>query len=428
MSGLLSELNNELDNKPPPSPGLFDQLGEYLRRSGRNLATGAGEAADWLAQGAKAGAEPTLALMRGDDLDQPLLPTVESGGRSRLGAVAGGLNPHLIPGATPAGALGIFGGIKSKTANLQLLQQAKNLIAGGADPEAVRQSTGWMKGFDGEWKYEISDHLLDVKVDPRTSKVRVHHPDLRRAYPDLMGKLKVEWFDAPLDKRGRYDPENHVMHLNSRLEPSEWNEVVAHELQHPIQDIEGFSGGASPTHPGVLAVSRAERDQLRKQHLATLDEYRAAFDAWKAAKIQENPKRFSRMKGEDLHDMFTRQAEVGDLARRMEKAAEELGWIDTPSGAKFHAHQTYERAMGEYEAREAQRRQAWTPEERRQMAPYQHSQAIPEPRLIDMRLLQTPDEPQALSGLLGRALGPSPEARGTALSLLGIGLLPKDAE
>lgn len=428
-----------LDNKPAPSPGLMDPptkpsglsglIGEYLRRSGRNLASGAGDAVDWLAQGAKAGAEPTLALMRGDDLDQPLLPTPESGGRSRLGAVASGLNPHLIPGAAPAGALGIFGGAKSKTANPAALQQAKSLIAGGADPEAVRQQTGWTRGFDGEWKYEISDHRAEVKVNPKTGNPELYHPELRRAYPDLMEKTRVKLFHGPEGNLARVDPVTHEIGINASLPPARWTDALLHEMQHSVQDLEGFSTGAAPSHPGILAFSQAERDLLRKQHLATMDQYAAAFDAWKADRLAENPKRFGRMKPDDLRDMFERVPGNETLARQREMAADELGWMDTPEGARWYAHQAYERAMGEAEARETQIRQRLKPAERRAIPPYRHPAAVPPHRLIDMRLLQTPDDPPpALGGLLNRTLGPSPEAKGTLASLLGIGLLPKDAE
>lgn len=80
--------------------GLLDDGQEYLRRSGRNL----GGLFDWLSGGAQAGAEPTMALMRGDALDQPLLPTADSGGR--IGAVASAVGSTAMPVKAPAGALG----------------------------------------------------------------------------------------------------------------------------------------------------------------------------------------------------------------------------------------------------------------------------------------------------------------------------------
>lgn len=423
--------------KPAASPGLLDQIGGYL-------GAGLTRANDWVRTGLQLPGPQDLQRLGTDMVGNAQQQNAAIG----AGTVAPGrmLNsqeptPQELAAmdASPIGGFGTgeggggafagtFAGIASKTANRALLMQAKNAIAGGADPEAVRKATGWMRGLDGEWKYEISDHLLDVKVDPKTSKVRIHHPDLRRAYPDLMDKIKVEWFNDTLDKRGRYDPDKHIMYLNKNLKPDEWSDVVVHELQHPIQDIEGFSPGASPTHPGILAFSRAERDLLRKQHIKTLDEFDSAFQKFKAERIAANPKRYGRLTDKHILEIFENQPDTAGLFRRYEQARDELGWMDTPMGAKDYAHKAYERAMGEAEAREVQLREKMTPDERRDTAPYQHYDAIPPHRLIDMRLLQEPDSGPALQGLLDRALGASPEAKGTLASLLGLGLFSKDAE
>lgn len=66
--------------------------------------SGAGHFVDWLAGGAQMGAEPTMALMRGDAADQPFLPTAESGGR--FGAIASALTGPMMPVMAPKGALG----------------------------------------------------------------------------------------------------------------------------------------------------------------------------------------------------------------------------------------------------------------------------------------------------------------------------------
>ena len=50
------------DDKPEATPGLFDQLGEYLRRSGRNLGMGLDAAAENATannQAIRAGADAT---------------------------------------------------------------------------------------------------------------------------------------------------------------------------------------------------------------------------------------------------------------------------------------------------------------------------------------------------------------------------------
>lgn len=60
-----------------------------------------GAAVDWLAGGARSGADPTLALMRGDAADQPFFPTADGGGR--IGAIASALSGPMMPIKAPSG-------------------------------------------------------------------------------------------------------------------------------------------------------------------------------------------------------------------------------------------------------------------------------------------------------------------------------------
>lgn len=105
-----------------------DEILEYLRRSGRNLADGAGKAADWLAGGARHGLEPVMGLLRGDALDEPLMPTADGGGR--IGALASALTAgHQMRMSAPQGALGAipFSGDGARAAAM-----ARLLRRGGA--------------------------------------------------------------------------------------------------------------------------------------------------------------------------------------------------------------------------------------------------------------------------------------------------------
>lgn len=87
---------------------------EYLRRSGRNLAEVPGGVTDWLAGGAKSGADPTLAMMRPGVADQPFLPTADSGGR--LGMLASALTGPMMPMTVPKGGTVLGAGPVMRTA------------------------------------------------------------------------------------------------------------------------------------------------------------------------------------------------------------------------------------------------------------------------------------------------------------------------
>jgi hypothetical protein len=88
-----------------------------------SIGQGAGKAVDWLAGGAQAGAEPTLALMQPGAADQPFWPTADSGGR--IGAVSSALTSVLNPVHAPAGALGAGPVMRTANAALDMSPEAR---------------------------------------------------------------------------------------------------------------------------------------------------------------------------------------------------------------------------------------------------------------------------------------------------------------
>jgi len=67
------------------------------------------------------------------------------------------------------GTLGSFAGVRSATADKGALQTAKDALEQGVHPDEVFKKTGWFKGNEGQWKYEIDDsksgfrpEMLDV--------------------------------------------------------------------------------------------------------------------------------------------------------------------------------------------------------------------------------------------------------------------------
>lgn len=59
--------------------------------------------------------------------------------------------------ATRGRAYGQFAGPQSETADIHALARAKDMIAKGVSAEQVRRETGWFRGPDMKWRYEISD-------------------------------------------------------------------------------------------------------------------------------------------------------------------------------------------------------------------------------------------------------------------------------
>ena len=90
-------------------------------------------------------------------------------------------------------------GERARTSNNSLLEIAKRRIENGEDGETVRQETGWFKGYDGKWRFEISDfesHLIEnPKLERHEADGEIYftgklsdileHRELFKAYPEL---------------------------------------------------------------------------------------------------------------------------------------------------------------------------------------------------------------------------------------------------
>lgn len=58
-----------------------------------------------------------------------------------------------------------FAGQKASTANLEHLKNAQEMETLGADMESIRKATGWFKGRDGKWRFEIDDSKAEFRRD-----------------------------------------------------------------------------------------------------------------------------------------------------------------------------------------------------------------------------------------------------------------------
>lgn len=56
-----------------------------------------------------------------------------------------------------------FAGQKASTANLEHLKNAQEMETLGADMKSIRKATGWFKGRDGKWRFEIDDSEMEYR-------------------------------------------------------------------------------------------------------------------------------------------------------------------------------------------------------------------------------------------------------------------------
>jgi len=166
-------------------------------------------------------------------------------------------------------AMFAFAGERAKTADLDALARAKEMDADGVDRTKIWTDTGWFRGVDGKWRFEIDDSGAFSRFDDnaKTFGGALDHEQLFRAYPDLASAR----FIPSYDNGGRYTPPGIV--AREKIEAGTWDaSSMLHEGQHAIQRREGFIAGSSPDneavealYPGAIGKLRLARDLIRSR-------------------------------------------------------------------------------------------------------------------------------------------------------------------
>lgn len=110
--------------------------------------------------------------------------------------------------------MNMFIGPSAKTADLEALARAQKAEAAGKTPEEIWQNTMWMKGPDGKWRSELSDHYAKFNPEHAFKRERgglqnraeaVDDAQALRAFADRMGvpadhPKALEEFEYTLDR------------------------------------------------------------------------------------------------------------------------------------------------------------------------------------------------------------------------------------
>ena len=171
-------------------------------------------------------------------------------------------------------SLNSFAGEKAITANVGKLDQAKAMLEKGADEVEIWQKTGWFKDKDGAWKFEIGDSKArlnpNFKSGGRLGEL-LEHEELFKAYPELKDVSVKKINDEGGEKLGYYDPNKKEIAINNIGDKS----TLMHEVQHAIQEIEGFAKGSGAKGKNYR-LSHGEAEARNVQNRLNLgDKFRA---------------------------------------------------------------------------------------------------------------------------------------------------------
>lgn len=277
---------------------------------------------------------------------------------------------------------------EEKTYRMDNLKVAEKMERGKKDAKAIKLATGWERGADGKWRYEMPDaKIKDMKDigggnivkrfdddmlwnDGKLTNV-IDAPGLFEAYPQLKDvRIDTDAIMNDMPSNGNYNPKTNTITIHAD-ELKYMNSILNHEIQHAIQYIEGFGKGGSP-------------EQMEK-------EFKEAQDEWKArAYAHELEEKAKEMGGEynqsevekalveeykdldmsdELPDKETRIKGFNYFARgyadrSMDDTIKRFR-LNESTRFDFDSYKEYLKLAGEVESRNVEKRLGMTDEERR---------------------------------------------------------------
>ena len=177
---------------------------------------------------------------------------------------------------------------------LDNLSVAREMEAEKKDAKAIKMATGWERGADGKWRYEMPDAKIKETMDIDGHVVKrfdedmlwndgkladvVDAPELFKAYPQLKEtRIVTDAVTGDMPSTGDYNAKTNTITIHAD-ELKYMNGILNHEVQHAIQKIEGLARGGSP------AMVRSE---IKKQMAEVTKQIRQLRAEGKEAEAKE---------------------------------------------------------------------------------------------------------------------------------------------
>lgn len=275
-----------------------------------------------------------------------------------------------------------------QTIRMDNLDVAKQMEDEKKDAKIIKMATGWEKGVDGKWRYEMPDAKIKDTIDVGGGNIvkrfeedmlwtdgkledAVDAPKLFEAYPQLKNiKIHTDAVMNDMPSNGEYNPQTKTITIHAD-ELKYLNSILNHEIQHVIQHEEGFAHGGTPEQV-ERDFNAAKAEWKARSYAFELEEKAKKMggeynqSAVEKALIQEYkdmdmpefiPDKETRIKG---FNYFAR----GYADRSMDDAIKRFR-LDRFQRTDFDSYQEYRKLAGEVEARNVQKRLGMTDEERR---------------------------------------------------------------
>lgn len=311
-------------------------------------------------------------------------------------------------------------GVQGQNVDRDALREARIMEKNGEDAEDIRKATGWFRGADRMWRYEVDnstdefnrkgDNLkaenpdyaeyknlwskvqdmtitdgewkrlqeLTKVVKPKNAadggklSEYLKAPGLYEQYPQLKDiTLRFEEMEEGL--RGYYDHRKNEIVLNKNFlgeyASDKAKSTLLHEVQHWIQNYEGFASGASTEYwqnmlaSGNEIVTRDMQEQTR--NLQSLRNRYPGID--RLARHAE--KYVTEHNVEAYEDVYGQAAAAGINEDVFDYYRALRDFVMNPMKESRAPSELYRDTAGEVEARDVQKRMDYTAEQRRAEKP-----------------------------------------------------------
>ena len=301
----------------------------------------------------------------------------------------------------------ILGSLSKLGAGRQdLLGMAQKMANEGMDVQSIRERTGWEIGADGQWRTELPNTNTKINI-PEVAEGSQYYtgtiadviddPELLSQYEKGGRKPTVRDMDGEIEEYGsrgffgslgdiaftvdKNMPEGQGFHregyfdefgerqpetivISGKSSPAEQRATLLHELQHSIQDREGFAAGGNQKQ-------FAEEERIKDSFYE-----RVGLTPTGSGRLQELEQKIS-----DVGQRSMSLQEMSDLERlRVEKQISDRFNADTVGEAGARSpYGMYKGLMGEVEARNVETRDKMKPDFLR-ATPLELSEDVFEPR------------------------------------------------